>query len=54
MEEEARVILRDAVEQHPPRTLADIALEIFGIRHGVELPAHPPVTPRAPLGFEDA
>jgi len=54
MEEEARVILRDALEQHPPRTLADIALEIFGSRHGVELPAHPPTTPRAPPVFEDA
>ena len=53
MEEEARVILREALEQHPPRTLADIALEIFGSRHGVELAAHPPITPRDPPGFEE-
>jgi plasmid stability protein len=53
MEEEARVILHEALEQHPPQTLADIALEIFGTRHGVELAARPPVTPREPPDFED-
>jgi plasmid stability protein len=53
MEEEARVILGEALATHPPRTLADIALEIFGTRHGVELEAHPPATPRQPPGFED-
>jgi plasmid stability protein len=53
MEEEARVILREALAQHSPRTLGEIALEIFGTPHGVELEAHPPAIPRQPPGFED-
>lgn len=52
MEEEVRCILRETLERHPPRTLADIALEIFGTRHGVELASHPPTTPRTPPSFE--
>lgn len=36
MEEEARCILRDALEESPP-TLADLALELFGPDSGVEL-----------------
>ena len=54
MEEEARVILREALAQHPPRTLGEIALEIFGTRHGVELETHPPAMPRQPPSFEDS
>jgi plasmid stability protein len=53
MEEEARCILRDALDQHHPRTLADLALEIFGPEHGVDLEPHPPVEPREPPQFED-
>lgn len=53
MEEEVRIILRETLELHPPRTLADIALELFGARHGVELAPHPPITPRAPPCFEE-
>jgi len=43
MEEEVRHILKDAVERDPPRNLADLALEIFGPRRGVDLEI-----PRAP------
>ena len=53
MEEEARCILRDALDRDRPRTLADIALEIFGPEHGVELEPHPPVQPREPPHFDD-
>jgi plasmid stability protein len=38
MEEEARRILGDAcAPEHEPRTLADLALELFGSAHGIEL-----------------
>jgi antitoxin FitA len=53
MAEEARCILRDALDQHPARTLADLALEIFGPEHGVDLEPHPPVEPREPPQFDD-
>ena len=45
MEEEARRILRDAV--NPPERLGDLALEMFGPRHGVdlELPGRAPHDP---------
>jgi plasmid stability protein len=44
MEEEARVLLRDALAA--PRSsargnLADVALALFGPRHGVDLPVMP-------------
>jgi len=51
MEEEARCILRDALDRHPPKTLADLALEIFGPEHGVDLEPPPPVKPREPPNF---
>ena len=41
MEEEVRHILKDAMDHDPPRNLADLALEIFGSTHGVELPPIP-------------
>jgi len=53
MAEEARCILRDALEQERPRTLADLALELFGREHGVDLDPHPPVKPREPPHFND-
>jgi plasmid stability protein len=53
MEEEVRCILRDALDGHRPGTLADIALEIFGPAHGVDLEPHPPVEPREPPNFDD-
>jgi plasmid stability protein len=51
MEEEARHILKDALDHDRPRNLADLALEIFGPKGGVELEPHPPVTPREPPDF---
>jgi plasmid stability protein len=51
MEEEARRILRDAVDRERPRNLAELALEIFGPKHGVDLEPHPPVEPREPPNF---
>jgi len=48
MEEEARSILRDALDRERPINLADLALEFFGPEHGVELAPHPPVTPKPP------
>jgi plasmid stability protein len=51
MEEEARHILRDVLETERPRNLADLALALFGPKHGVELAPHPPVTPREPPDF---
>jgi plasmid stability protein len=53
MEEEARRILRDVLDEEKPRSLADLALAMFGAKHGVALEPHPPVdAPAAPL-FED-
>ena len=44
MEEEARVLLRDALaaprEAAPPH-LVDVAKQLFGRRHGVDLPVMP-------------
>jgi plasmid stability protein len=52
MEEEARCILREALDRQPLKTLTDLALEIFGPLHGVDLEGPPPVNPRDPPGFE--
>ena len=52
MEEEARCILRDVLAQQPPLTLADLAAEIFGCRHGVELDIPRPPEPRKPPDFK--
>jgi plasmid stability protein len=51
MEDEIRHILKDALDHAPPRNLADLALEIFGPKHGVELEPHPPVEPRETPDF---
>jgi plasmid stability protein len=51
MEEEVRHILKDAVDRDPPQNLADLALEIFGPKHGIRLEPHPPVIPREPPDF---
>ncbi len=37
MEEEARCILREALDHDRPRNMADLALELFGPRNGIEL-----------------
>jgi plasmid stability protein len=52
MEEEARCILRDALDRESPRNLADLALELFGPERGVDLEPHPPVVPREPPKFD--
>jgi len=53
MEEEARRILRESLDQKLPETIADIARELFGPKHGFDLPPHPRVTPRPPPDFSD-
>jgi plasmid stability protein len=37
MEEEARRIPCAALDREPPRTLADLAMALFGPGHGIEL-----------------
>ena len=49
MEEEARVLLRDALGASrgvPPPHLVDIAQSLFGSRHGVDLPLPKRQAPR--------
>lgn len=50
MEEEARRILKEAVAA--PKRLGDLALQIFGPRHGVDLklPEH---APHGPIDLSD-
>jgi plasmid stability protein len=50
MEEEARRILKDAVS--PPDHLGDLALRIFGLKHGVDLQL-PERTPHEPLDLSE-
>ena len=50
MEEEARRILKDAVSA--PDRLGDLALRIFGPKHGVDLQL-PERTPHEPLGLDE-
>jgi antitoxin FitA len=52
MEEEARCILREALDRESPRNLADLAVELFGAERGVDLDLHPPVRPRDPPKFD--
>jgi plasmid stability protein len=52
MEEEVRCILRDTLDQHRPPTLADLAPEIFGPEHGVDLELHRAREPHEPPTFE--
>ena len=53
MEEEARHILRRALDEGRPSNLADLATEIFGSEHGFELEPHPRVPPHRPPNFEE-
>ncbi|HJU16725.1 MAG TPA: plasmid stabilization protein [Stellaceae bacterium] len=53
MEEEARSILREALDGDRPQTLADLALALFGPKHGIDLEPHPAVQPSAPPRFDD-
>ena len=50
MEEEARRILKDAVTA--PDRLGDLALRIFGPKHGVDLPL-PERTPHEPMDLTE-
>jgi len=54
MEEEARKILRDSLERERPETIADIARELFGPKHGFDLDLPPRAAFRPPpdLGKE--
>jgi plasmid stability protein len=52
MEEEARRILRDALAKNHPVSLGDLALALFGPKHGVDLELPPPVEPREPPKFD--
>lgn len=51
MEEEARRILRETLDRERPRSLAELALQVFGPEHGVELEPHPPVKAPIPPDF---
>jgi plasmid stability protein len=53
MEAEARRILRESLERERPETLGDLARELFGPKHGVNLPPHPRVTPPSPPNFDE-
>ncbi len=54
MEEEVRHILKDAVERDPPQNLADLALEIFGSKHGIDIDIPGIRDAREPPRFESA
>jgi len=54
MEDEVRHILKDTVDRDPPQNLADLALEIFGPKHGIELEPLPPLDTREPPRFDSA
>jgi plasmid stability protein len=51
MEEEARKILRDSLERERPETIADIARELFGPKHGFDLDLPPRAAFRPPPDF---
>ena len=51
MGEEARNILRDSLERERPETMADIARELFGPKHGFKLDLPPRVASRPPPDF---
>jgi antitoxin FitA len=56
MEEEARVLLRQALEgsRAAPRPhLADLAQTLFGARHGVDLPVPPRAKARPVPSFDE-
>jgi plasmid stability protein len=53
MEEEARNILRESLDRERPETMADIARELFGPRHGFELDLPPRAAFRPPPDFTE-
>lgn len=52
MEEEARCILRDVLDRQTPRSLTQLARELFGPEHGVDLELPPRAQGREPPNFE--
>ena len=52
MEEEARCILSDALDRERPANLADLALLLFGPKHGVDLELPPSVEMPEPPKFD--
>jgi plasmid stability protein len=49
MEEEVRRILQDTLSRERPQSLTQLAKELFGPEHGVDLPEYPRVDqPRVP------
>ncbi len=53
MEEEARQILRESLDRQRPKTMADIALELFGPKHGFDLNLPPRAKLRPPPDFSE-
>lgn len=52
MEEEAREILRGGLrKEEEPVSIVDLALELFGPEHGIDLEPHPPAFAREPPDF---
>lgn len=52
MEEEARTILRNGLEgPEEPVSIVDLATELFGREHGVDLEPHPEAFAREPPDF---
>ncbi len=51
MEEEVRQILREALQTQQP-SLVSLARSLFGPEGGIDLDAHPAVTPRNPMDFD--
>ena len=52
MEEEARQILREAVQTQRQPSLVSLARSLFGPEGGVDLDTHLAVTPRNPMDFD--
>ena len=52
MEEEARQILREALQAQRQPSLVSLARTLFGPEGGIDLDAHPAVTPRNPIDFD--
>jgi plasmid stability protein len=52
MEEEARIVLRDGLEEaDAPTNIVDLALRLFGPDHGIDLEPHPDAFAREPPDF---
>ncbi|MGH6923006.1 MAG: FitA-like ribbon-helix-helix domain-containing protein [Propylenella sp.] len=54
MEEEARAILKGGLRRNDePVSIVDLALELFGPEHGVDLEPHPEAFAREPPDFSE-